>query len=349
MQPDEKKMIAESVKRIHAATTAKWKLSAQISDSTRLNYRNAMVQLAKQREKAKISGKTFVLDYPNKNTRAVFASAIRRDAMERLLHAPDLDSIESARKLLVEVQVDLMQVEEMIARNKNTPKMKKSSVGDWIIGLAELEKIRPHWRDELQLKMAKSKYAALLAILCASGCRTEELVRGVTVTKAREGEYLITIDTAKQRVTNTGNRVRVVRSFDRKLEPFIGLVKLDVKTKETDAPEVRANAIKLAKNNFKQTLMNTSERLFGMAISPKAFRSCMASDLRAGGATTVGVAEVLGHGTTDCANKYSRGLNVRGKGRSIPVLLESARVKVQSKPISASLANSQKRALVPNG
>jgi site-specific recombinase XerD len=347
MRPDEKEMIVESVKIIHAKNTAMWKLSAQISDSTRLNYQNAMVQLNKQREQAKINGVTFVLDYPNKNTRAVFASAIRRDAMQRLLHLPHMDSIKSAKKLLTEVQVDLKQVEEMIARHKNIPKSKKSSVSDWTIGLAALEKIRPRWRDELQLKMAKSKYAALFAIQRASGCRTEELVRGVTVAKASEGEYLITIDTAKQRVANMDNRVRVIKSFDKRLEPFVGLVKLNVQTKETDAPELRANAIKLAKNNYKQTLMNTSKRLFGLAISPKAFRASMSSDLRAVGATTAGVAEVLGHGTTDCANKYSRGLNVRGRGRSIPVVLETARVKVQSKPISTSLANSKKRPLMP--
>ncbi len=349
MHPDEKEMITESVKRIHAAITAKWKLSAQISDSTRLNYQNTMVQLTKQKEQAKASGITFVLDYPNKNTRALFASAIRRDAMQRLLHVPELDSIDRARQLLTEVQADLKQVEEMIARHKSIPKSKKSSVSDWTIRLSALEKIRPRWRDELQTKMAKSKYAGLFAIQRASGCRTEELVRGVIVSKVCDGEYLISIDTAKQRATNEDNRVRVVRSFDERLERFIGLVKLDVETKETDPPELRANAIKLAKNNYKQTLMNTSKRLFGMAISPKAFRASMASDLRAGGATTIGVAEVLGHGTTDCANKYSRGLNVRGKGRSAPVVLESARVKVQSKPISASLANFKKRALVPNG
>lgn len=347
MQPDKKEMISESVKKIHAAITAEWKMSAQISDSTRLNYQNAMVQLAKQREQAKISGITFVLDYPNKNTRAVFASAIRRDAMQRLLRVPDMDSLEDARKLLTEVQADLKQVEEMIARHKNTSKSKKSSVSDWTIGLSALEKIRPRWRDELQLKMAKSKYAALFAIQRASGCRTEELVRGVTVVKTSEGEYLITIDTAKQRAANVDNRVRVIKSFDTRLEPFVGLIRLDIQTNETDAPEVRANAIKLAKNNYKQTLMNTSKRLFGLAISPKAFRASMASDLRAIGATTVGVAEVLGHSTTDCANRYSRGLNVRGKGRSIPVVLETARVKVQSKPISASLANSKKRSLIP--
>ncbi|VVC82444.1 hypothetical protein [Sideroxydans sp. CL21] len=349
MRPDEKEMFAEPVKRIHAAITAEWKMSAQISDSTRLNYQNAMVQLNKQREKAIINGVTFVLDYANKNTRAVFASAIRRDAMQRLLQVPDVDSIEGATKLLSDVQVDLLQVEAMIARHKITPKSKKSSLSEWTINLAALEKIRPRWRDELQLKMAKSKYAALLAIQRASGCRTEELVRGVTVTKAGEGEYLITIDTAKQRVANGDNRVRVIKSFDKRLEPFIGLVKLEVNTKETDPPEVRANAIKLAKNNYKQTIMNVSKRSFGMAISPKAFRASMASDLRAGGATTIGVAEVLGHGSTDCANKYSRGLNVRGKGRSAPVVLETARVKVQSKPISASLADSKKRALVPSG
>jgi site-specific recombinase XerD len=349
MRPDDKKMFAESIKRIHAAITAEWKLSAQISDSTQLNYQNAMVQLTKQREQAKISGKEFVLDYPNKNTRAMFASAIRRDAMRRLLLVPDMDSNESAKKLLAEVQADLKQVEEMIARHKNTSKPTKSSVSDWTIGLSALEKIRPHWRNELQLKMAKSKYVALLAIQRATGCRTEEFVRGVTVAKAGEGEYLITIDTAKQRPANRDNRIRVIKSFDRRLEPFIGLVKLYVDTKETDAPEVRANAIKLAKNNYKQTLMNTSKRLFGMAISPKAFRSSMASDLRAVGATIIGVAEVLGHGTTDCANRYSRGLNVRGKARSAPVVLETARVKVQSKPISASLANSKKQALVPKG
>ena len=349
MQPDEKEMIAESVKKIHSAITAEWKMSAQISDSTRLNYQNALVQLNKQREQAKISGKEFVLDYPNKNTRAMFASAIRRDAMQRLLHVPDMDSIESAKQLLAEVQADLVQVEAMIARHKITPKSKKSLLSDWTIGLAVLEKIRPHWRDELLSKMARSKYAALLAIQCASGCRTEELVRGVTVAKVGEGEYLITIDTAKQRVANRNNRVRVIKSFDERLERFIGLVKLNVEIKETDAPELRANAIKLAKNNYKQTLMNASERIFGMAISPKAFRSSMASDLRAVGATIIGVAEVLGHGTTDCANKYSRGLNVRGKARSVPVVLERARVKVRSKPISASLANSKQRALVPKG
>lgn len=348
LHPDEKKMIAESVKSIHAAITAEWKLSAQISDSTRLNYQNAMVQLNKQKEHAIIKGTAFVLDYPNKNTRALFASAIRRDAMQRLLQVPDMDSIASARKLLAEIQADLMQVETMIARHKITPKSKKSSLSDWIIRLSALEKIRPRWRDELQLKMAKSKYAALFAIQRASGCRTEELVRGVTVSKAGDGEYLIAIDTAKQRVANKDNRVRVVKSADKRLEPFIGLVKLEVQTKATDPPEVRANAIKLAKNNYKQTLMNASNRLFGLAISPKAFRSSMASDLRAAGATIVDVSEVLGHGTTDCANKYSRGLNVRGKGRSTPVVLETARVKVQSKPISASLANSKKRAPVPN-
>jgi len=336
MSSREEKQVAAEIANLCKQFSLGVKMASKVSDSTLLNYANAMSQLAQQKENAKTGGEDFKLDYDNKNTRTVFASAIRRDALNKLQTLGQDNTYSQAQHMLAEITHDLVQVEAMRAKYRAEPKSKKSSLSLWTLRLAKLEKVYPNWRDELQTKMAKSKYAGCIAVQRASGCRTEELVRGVKISRDGAGGYLIEIDTAKQRAVNKDNRIRIIRSTDRRLEQFLGLVKLEVERKNSKPSESRSNKIKKAKNAYKQAMMNASKRLFGLPVSPKAFRSSIASDLRAAGALTPEVAENLGHGDTACANRYSRGLNVRGKARSTPTSVVLARVKVQSKPVSNS-------------
>lgn len=341
MNPDEKKKVTQKAKTLHDHLVQIWGMQPTISGATQLSYENALVQYAKQKQSAINEGIEFVLDIPNKNSRTVFTAAIRRSSLARLLAAGQAETVAQAMQIMRDVTEDLQQVDAMLARQKSAEKSSKFEINLWTMRIAGLEKIYPDWRDRLQRKMAQSKYAACFAVQRASGCRTEELIRGVLVTKVAEGEYQIHINTAKQRAANTDNRVRIIKSFDQALEAYVGEVKLPVELGVSDSDLDKAKAIAKAKNNYKQTMSNTSKRLFGLSITPKAFRSCMASDLRAAGASTVGVAEFLGHASTACANRYSRGLNVRGKARTSPAVLESARVKVQPKSISKSLLDAR--------
>lgn len=337
MDSDEKENSMTKALNVRANLMTKWKMSANVSDASLLTYAQVMDQYSAQKNQAKNDGVAFELWSDNKNTRGVFATAIRRDVLDRLLLLSQSKTKGEYDVLLAEIKDDLHQVEAMLKRSREETKSKKSTINFWIMRLSIVEKYFPNWRDRLQARMANSKYAGCVAVQRVTGCRTEELVLGATVTKVAKGEYCISINTAKQRAANPSNRVRVIKSNDTSLEPFIGLVKLDVPASLEDTALGRARAVAKAKNNYKQAMSNASKRLFKVSITPKSFRSSMASDVRAAGASTVDVAEFLGHASTACANRYTRGLNARGKARSAPAKLESARVKVQSKPISTSL------------
>jgi len=323
----------------------KYGLSELIAGSSKLAYRRATAEYNREKAVAKRVGARFEFDRQNKNSRTVSSAAIRRNAIERLQQIERAKTNSEVDEIIREVKFDLYQIDSMMAkyRGDNNESIGKPKLNSWKGNLRKLENMHPNWRDELQSRMDKSKYANCVAVQRATGCRTEELIRGVRVVKI-DDTYELTVNTAKQRVENPDNRLRVIRSTDARLEQSLGEVKLVVEEvvrdgkSDVEYDSALSLAIEKAKKNYRMTMSNVAKRLFGISITPKGFRCAIATDLRASGANTVGVAEFLGHGSTACANTYTKGLNARGKARGEPAVLESPRKKVEANPLSKTLA-----------
>ena len=317
-------------------------LASSISDSTNLTYQRASKQYFKEKEEARLSGQKFEFDRCRANSRMVYAAAVRRNAIERLRQIVSAKTDSEVREILFEIGFDLAQVENMLARyrgKKTHETIEKIELKD---RLRVLEKIWPDWRSRLQSSMAKSKYIKCLIVQMTIGCRSEELVAGVRVEKVGRQVYELSVVTSKQRGASPDERIRVFSSTNPALEHCVGLVKLHVEHSpgagdgENEKIQ-RAMAIEKAKNSYRMTISNASIRLFGISITPKAFRYSISADVRSVGGSTANVAEFLGHGSTACANMYSRKMNTRGKARAHPPTLKVARKRVESKPLSKAL------------
>lgn len=356
MSPNDRKRIYEKAEKLYTQYKNQWRICDEISGASLLAYENSMRRYAKQKEMAKIEQTAFVLDQKNRNARLIYSAAIRRNALQELKMLSEAESIGVAHQRLAKISDDLKQVDNMKAKYKSQ-KISNTITSEWMVRISVIEKHHPNWRDDLLSQMAGSKYEDCCLVQRVTGCRTEELVRGVKIARHENGRYLIHLSTAKQRAAVKDDRVRIIRSDNPALERFVGEVKLKVdysSLKNKTGIELtlaRAAAELKAKKNYRMTVANTSKRLFGLPITPKAFRSCITADLRSEGRRTVEIAEFLGHNSTACTNRYSRGLNIRGKGRKKPSVLEQARVKVSAKALSQSLSKKESEAdldAIPN-
>lgn len=319
-----------------------WGLQSELTSASLLTYENAMRRYWAIREEAKQKGMQAFLPL-NKNSRNVLAAAIQRSILERVERATGINDQQELSEIFKSITEDF----EVLARLKScsgTDSDDNEPPIDFMKQrLVLLERFRPNWREDLLEYMADSKYAKFVLIQTITGCRSEELVRGVEIGLGVFGEYLIRLDTAKQRAGSQGNTIRVVRSSDPRLAGLLGRHCLTEGLYRGLIGIHRARAEYKVKNNYRQTISNSARRLFGIAVTPKMFRCCAAADLRAHGARTSEVAEFLGHSSTACANGYSRELNVRSPARvqrrEKVASLKSPRLKVESKPLSESLIN----------
>ena len=184
--------------------------------------------------------------------------------------------------------------------------------------VSNIEKQRPHWREELDVRLKESKYRDQYIIQRITGCRTEELTTGVRVEEADDGDgYLLHIVTAKGRAKNDekdSDRIRVIRSANPLLSELAGkTVTLGSKNKLS----------------YRTNLARITLRMFGTELSPYALRYAITSDLKHAGLSSVQRAEFLGHSSMRVVGKYSRGMNTGGAGREPVARLEKARVEVK--------------------
>ena len=204
-------------------------------------------------------------------------------------------------------------VAEPTAAQESDVKLKKL-----IRRVSNIEKQRPHWRKELDVRLKESKYRDQYIIQRITGCRTEELTTGVRVEEADDGDgYLLHIVTAKGRAKNDekdSDRIRVIRSASPLLSELAGkTVTLGSKNKLS----------------YRTNLARITLRMFGTELSPYALRYAITSDLKHAGLSSVQRAEFLGHSSMRVVGKYSRGMNTGGAGREPVARLEKARVEVK--------------------
>lgn len=314
-----------------------WHLQSEIKRSTLLTYQSAYRHYAAARESARLSGTEFHYYVENQSSRNVVVAAIERYILLRTKRAVLISDAVALAIIRDSIATDIRIVSELKSSHKKIDFEKEKPFDFWREKLALLERYHPNWREELVKKMSRSKYYDCVLVQSICGCRTEELLSGVVITLTESGDCILGVKTAKMRAGDDSTSMRYIRSSDSRLRSLAGTVRLSLPSSDDMTNWERACAERKVKNNFRQTITNLSERLFGIGITPKAFRCGVASDLRSVGASTTEVSEFLGHASTACANTYSARLNSRGRARRVPAQLETARVQVFSRPMSEQL------------
>lgn len=191
--------------------------------------------------------------------------------------------------------------------------------------LLKLERKQPGWRktlDEHYLGVRKNvtRYLGAYLVQRVTGCRSEELVIGVTIEKDRDG-FLLYVKTAKQKLQDAlpgDDRTRIIRSSNPILESLVGQT-------------VRIDSAQAYQSHFRQTC----QRKLGVDLTPYSLRYAVAADLVAAGVPLENLAEYLGHENDKTAGRYARALSRNTGAREKPAICEKARVKVQPTPRTA--------------
>jgi integrase len=213
----------------------------------------------------------------------------------------------------------------------------------------QINKLDIDFRAKLVAKAYEdeSKYADILALLWATGCRPAELEKGISFGKYADG-WGFTIQGCK--INEEKKRGQEKRVF-----------KLDVVDEQLKA-RLEALYKRLYKNDQKPAVFQLSEEttINGLAkytrrlsqklwprrkehVSPYSFRHALATDLKnATGLSRSTVAQVLGHRSEASQDAYGR---KGGKSKS-PVSVKSAKATKEIKKVDA-FARFKKKAKVP--
>lgn len=149
----------------------------------------------------------------------------------------------------------------------------------------DLKKLPTDWQTMMveKLKKTGSTYVKAIAILQATGCRPIELENGVHIEKAYEGDFVITVKSAKGR-----------DGFERKVTSSLPILAELFSEEET----VKAKSKRLAE------VLYTISRTLGMSISAYTYRHAFASDLKASGLAKDEIAMCMGHRALKSQRSY---------------------------------------------
>lgn len=284
---------------------------AAITSGTEKQYQDYAMRFESKKMAATFRREEPIFTMRNVNTIRMYRAAVNhhnRALMNSLGREADFAK---AKEVLQKVMSDNKLIEQLEKNeNEKTPFSKKLKGK-----VAQLEKSIPDWRKRMDKIMEGKKYEIPYLVQRISGCRTEELKRGVFVEKVADGKYLLHIDTAKQKATdeNEKERTRIISSSDPRLERLAGKI------------------VSVQKNtNYSKTIGGLTLRHFQQEMGPYSLRYAVAADLKASGASINEQAEFLGHENDRTAGRYSSGLSSTS-GREKPATLEKARVRVQKR------------------
>lgn len=284
---------------------------AAITSGTEKQYKDYAMRFESKKMAAQFRGEEPVFTMRNVNTIRMYRAAVNHHNRALMNSLGRESDFAKAKEVLQKVMSDNKLIEQLEKNeNEKTPFSKKLKGK-----VAQLEKRIPDWRKKMDKIMEGKKYESPYLVQRITGCRTEELKRGVFVEKVAGGKYLLHIDTAKQKATDGKGeeRTRVIASTDPRLEKLAGKI------------------ISVEKNtNYSKTIGGLTLRHFQQEMGPYSLRYAVAADLKASGASINEQAEFLGHENDRTAGRYSRGLSSTA-GREKPATLEKARVRVQKR------------------
>lgn len=165
-------------------------------------------------------------------------------------------------------------------------------------------KLAKDYREQI-IKFASDNQSSWLqpvAVLFATGCRPEELAKGVKVSFDFErDEFVFTIQGAK--VNDALKRGIEVREVRRKItNEHVMLALMQV--------VATGNEVKIeSKKGFGNSITKASKKLFPRRkeqASPYSFRHSLATDLKSAGIDSVVIAAVMGHQSTASQHSYGR-------------------------------------------
>lgn len=282
-----------------------------ITRETEKQYKEYAMRFKSKKMEATLKSKRPAITMRNVNTIRMYRSAVNYHNRSLMLALDRESDFQRAREVLQEVMSDNKIIEELEKQeNEKTPFSKKLKGK-----VAQLEKRIPDWRKRMDKIMEGKKYESPYLVQRITGCRTEELKRGVFIEKVADGKYMLHIDTAKQKATDgsANERTRVIASDNPRLEKLAGKI------------------ISVEKNtNYSKTIGGLTLRHFQQEMGPYSLRYAVAADLKASGASINEQAEFLGHENDRTAGRYSSGLSSTA-GREKPATLERARVMVQKR------------------
>lgn len=149
----------------------------------------------------------------------------------------------------------------------------------------DLKKLPSDWQVLMVAKLKKtgSTYVKAIAILQATGCRPAELENGVRIEKTYEGDYEITIKSAKGR-----------DGFERKITSSLPILNELFESEE----------VVVAKPKRLAEVLYTISRSLAMNVSAYTYRHAFASDLKASGLEKGEIAMCMGHRALKSQRSY---------------------------------------------
>jgi integrase len=283
-----------------------------ITRETEKQYQEYAMRFESKKMAATLKGEQLAFSMRNVNTIRMYRSAVNYHNRSLMLALDRETDFQSAKEVLQKVMSDNKIIGELEKQEKEKTPVSKKLKGK----VARLEKRVPDWRARMDRIMEGKKYESPYVVQRVTGCRTEELKRGVFVEKVADGKYLLHVETAKQKAASAkdgSERTRVIASNDPRLEKLAGKI------------------VSVPKNtNYSKTIGGLTLRHFQQEMGPYSLRYAVAADLKASGASINEQAEFLGHENDRTAGRYSSGLSSTA-GREKPATLEKARVRVQKR------------------
>lgn len=283
-----------------------------ITRETEKQYQEYAMRFEAKKMAATLKGEQLAFSMRNVNTIRMYRSAVNHHNRSLMLALDRETDFQSAKEVLQKVMSDNKIIGELEKQEKEKTPVSKKLKGK----VARLEKRVPDWRARMDRIMEGKKYESPYVVQRVTGCRTEELKRGVFVEKVADGKYLLHVETAKQKAASAkdgSERTRVIASNDPRLEKLAGKI------------------VSVPKNtNYSKTIGGLTLRHFQQEMGPYSLRYAVAADLKASGASINEQAEFLGHENDKTAGRYSSGLSSTA-GREKPATLEKARVRVQKR------------------
>lgn len=213
----------------------------------------------------------------------------------------------------------------------------------------QVNKLDPDFRAKLVAKAYKeqSKYADLLTMLWATGCRPAELEKGILIVRTSDTEWGFKILGCK--VNEDKNRGQKQRSF--RLEVVDEQLKANLeKIFDKLSADKKSATFKLNKettiNGLAKYTRRLSQKLWPRRkehASPYSFRHALATDLKnATGLSRSQVAQVLGHRSEASQDAYGR----KGGKSKNPIDIKSAQAFSEVKKVD-KLGRFKKKVQVP--
>ena len=276
------------------------------------------------------SVKEFHFENPVFTKRDIYRASLRRDLKVILDEAlPTLKNLspnisdeafnEKAKNIIREASIKFIAIEQLSHMKKPKPVVRK--MDGVIVRTHNLDKKVPTWRSDLQTNFQNSKYFDAYVVQRITGCRPEELEKGVKLIKVDDG-YELCVDTAKERedkkISDTPeNRIRKI--FTNEQNELLG----NIANRNNGVVSIQR------KGAYKKEFERRTISLFRVPLTSYALRYAVSADLRYSGMSTLQIAGFLGHCDDQNAYGYSKGMATGGKGREQPAKVTQARIQVR--------------------